>query len=66
MAKSGRPSTKGDDGVKHVGCEISQALYDRLETFRADNYNPPRAQVIAKAIEQFLDREAPQKGKSKS
>jgi metal-responsive CopG/Arc/MetJ family transcriptional regulator len=65
MAKPGRPSTKGDDGVKHVGCEIPQALYDRLEAFRGDNYNPPRAQVIARAIEQFLDREAPVKGGKK-
>jgi metal-responsive CopG/Arc/MetJ family transcriptional regulator len=65
MAKIGRPSTKGDDGVKHVGCEIPQELFDRLDAFRAEHYNPPRAQVIADAIERFLDQEAPIKGGKK-
>jgi hypothetical protein len=55
--KGGRPSTKGDDPV-HIGCTIPRALFDRLEAFK-DERMAQRAAIMQRAIEQFLDREAP-------
>ena len=58
--KMGRPSTKGDNPA-HIGCYIPRDLYDRLEAFRAERM-AIRAALIQRAIEEYLDREAPVKG----
>ncbi|MGB8800687.1 MAG: hypothetical protein WCC97_08370 [Candidatus Acidiferrales bacterium] len=58
-----RKPTVTETGMVNVGCHLERAVFDRLEAFRADNFNVPRATLIAKAIEQFLDREAPAKGR---
>ena len=57
----GRKSTKGKEKPVHVGCELSKTLYDRLEALRG---LVPRAAIIQKAIEEYLDREAPLKAKT--
>jgi hypothetical protein len=62
MAKMGRPSVKGDK-PQHIGCIIPRALFDRLEAFRVERM-ANRAGIIQRAIEQYLDREAPLKAKA--
>ena len=49
----------GKLGLPIVGCTLSEDVYQRLEKFRADNFDVSRATIIQKAIEEFLDREAP-------
>jgi metal-responsive CopG/Arc/MetJ family transcriptional regulator len=63
MAKTGRPSVKGKKPA-HIGCIIPRELFDRLEAFRVDRM-ANRAAIIQRAIEQYLDREAPEKAKAK-
>lgn len=60
MAKKdvGRPSL----GERvHVGTNIPKELFDRLEAFRVERM-AIRASLIERAIEEYLDREAPVKG----
>lgn len=64
-----RPRTKGGqqgDKLPHIGATVSQELFDRFNAFCKEKM-AVKAAVIVRAVEQYLDREAPIKGaKAKS
>jgi len=64
-----RPRTKGGeqgDKLPHIGATVSQEFYDRLDSFCKARM-AIKAAVIVRAVQEYLDREAPVKGsKAKS
>ena len=59
-----RTLKSGDLSLPLVSCTLSEEVFARMEYFRAANYGVARATIMQKAIEQFLDREAPLKAKA--
>ena len=59
-----RKLKSGDLSLPLVSCTLSEEVFARMEDFRAANYGVARATIMQKAIEQFLDREAPLKAKA--
>ena len=59
-----RKLKSGDLSLPLVSCTLSEDVFARMEDFRAANYGVARATIMQKAIEQFLDREAPLRAKA--
>jgi hypothetical protein len=59
-----RPRTKGGepgDKLPHIGATVSQEFYDRFDSFCKAKM-AVKAAVIVRAVQEYMDREAPTKG----